>query len=98
MNSAERKWRKGKPPSIGWWNASNSRKKDTWRWWNGSAWSLSVSNKEKEAKAGRLAKCVDLNSSAIEWNDFWPEDARVARSVFPKAPKLTAGRKEVEAL
>lgn len=32
-------WQRGKPPSVGWWNASLTRNPKVRRWWNGSYYS-----------------------------------------------------------
>ena len=77
------KWNGGDPPHIGWWcclffNEEHS----VWRWWNGNQWSLPVSSLRSEESAKRLAQCVaeELpDAEKIQWCDFWPENARVAR-------------------
>lgn len=76
----KRVWRDGPPPHIGWWNASVNRGKHVWRWWNGKAWGLPTScwasrgciqAYDAEQRAKRQAD--------IQWNDYWPENARVPR-------------------
>lgn len=32
----------GPPPEVGWWQASDARRTDTWRYWNGERWSKRV--------------------------------------------------------
>ena len=75
-----RTWHKGPPPHVGWWNASTARLDESWRWWDGSRWSVSFSPNKGRAAAGRAVKCpTGTPSVRIEWNDYWPDGARVPR-------------------
>ena len=78
--SADRKWHKGPPPHIGWWNASFGRREDAWRWWNGEWWSRDAlpyySGHEAAVFAERRAIALQRD---IEWSDYYPENARVPR-------------------
>jgi hypothetical protein len=78
---ADRRWQKGAPPHVGWWNASNARLTDAWRWWNGAEWSYAAYENYCAKSAGRDAKKIPNQAIqyAIEWTDFYPADARVPR-------------------
>lgn len=66
-------WRKGPPPSIGWWPASCCRNPRALRWWDGRRWSWAVAHDEGAAGAGSVAlRCGTLQSS-VEWCDRWWE-------------------------
>lgn len=73
------KWRKGPPPSIGWWPASATRCALHFRWWDGSCWSvLSYSFDSATTAAFWAARRSSLQSD-IEWTDRpadWPERSR----------------------
>ncbi len=76
----KRRWLKGPPPHIGWWNASTSKNIDVWRWWNGRFWSRAVAYCQSPKRAGQVAKMrtkCDINS--IRYTTSWPENARVPR-------------------
>jgi len=72
------KWKSGPPPFVGWWNASTRQTQISWRWWNGSHWSVPCCPADKE-----VGSFAEIPSKAlrrcIEWNDRWPEGARVPR-------------------
>lgn len=74
------KWRKGPPPSIGWWPASLVRDSDSLRWWNGAAWSEQAYRGDSPKKAAMLAKWqISWRQEEIEWTDRpadWPERSR----------------------
>lgn len=74
----KRKWHKGPPPHVGWWNASAFRSPNIWRWWDGHRWSLSVSSGRSADEAGRQAS-QKSDSMTVKWTDYWPENARVPR-------------------
>lgn len=76
---AESKWHSGPPPHVGWWNASNCRHEDAWRWWNGFSWSLDASSKYPAEKACDMAARIDTYQLDIEWCDYYPKNARVPR-------------------
>ena len=73
------KWNKGKPPHIGWWNASNSRERKAWRWWDGRIWSSVCFDDYSRAAAKDWASVPDMVQSTIEWRTFYPVNARVKR-------------------
>lgn len=75
---SERIWNKGKPPHIGWFNASSCGNPDMWRWWDGEKWSFGAYANEGSHSAGVSASKASENC-AIEWTDYWPENARVPR-------------------
>lgn len=82
MNTATkavRIWHKGQPPHIGWWNASKIGSYDTWRWWNGSEWSVLVYEEEAQLSASIFAKHVARIQVNIQWTDYYPVNARVPR-------------------
>lgn len=71
-----RVWRKGPPPSVGWWPATRHRSRMILRWWNGSAWSPPVTSVFTAKEAAVEAAKVDAHwQDAIEWTDRpadWP--------------------------
>jgi hypothetical protein len=80
-----RKWHKGPPPHVGWWNASVNRFEDCWRWWDGKQWSKSA----WEDEPSRLAASASMMKQEpvaypVEWTDYYPENARVPR-INPEA-------------
>lgn len=85
---AERKWHKGPPPHVGWWNASSCRLNQSWRWWDGTCWSVCADPYQSAESAAEDARVV-CNSALIEWTDYYPEGARVPRI----NPAATSGQK-----
>lgn len=73
-----RKWNKGLPPHVGWWNASRCRAQDCWRWWDGKQWSFPAPLGRERGVAERARQKAG-NQARIEWTDFYPEGARVPR-------------------
>ena len=68
-------WRKGPPPSIGWWPASMSRDLDILRWWDGSAWSQPAFCEESAEIAAMSAEEKSPVQKFIRWTDrpaWWP--------------------------
>lgn len=74
----KRVWNSGPPPHVGWWNASNMKDCDTWRWWDGAKWSLAAYPHFTAEHAAREAAHA-TKAWRIEWTDHWPEGARVPR-------------------
>jgi hypothetical protein len=69
------KWRKGPPPSIGWWPASVCKEPGCVRWWNGKHWSLAAWADTYVAVAASSARRRAPNQIDIEWTDrpaWWP--------------------------
>lgn len=78
--SSDRVWHSGPPPHVGWWLASYSKHPDTWRWWDGNAWSAPAFNDYSAKQAGIEANKPAIESpKAISWCNYWPENARVPR-------------------
>lgn len=75
----QRIWHKGPPPHVGWWNASNNRIEDEWRWWNGFRWSWFAREYHNAKMAAESASVHSEIITLIEWTDYWPENARVPR-------------------
>lgn len=74
-------WKKGPPPSQGWWPASYSKDNNVYRWWNGVTWSLGVSRDYTAASAASVAtRAVGISDSVrIYWRDRpsnWPERSK----------------------
>ncbi len=76
---SDRVWHKGPPPFSGWWNASKSRNRKSWRWWEGGKWSVQVREDESAKDAQLWAEIESVYQELIEWTDYWPENARVPR-------------------
>ena len=77
---SERKWHKGPPPHVGWWNASPVGDANMWCWWNGNNWSASVPNWENQDFAAELSGFPSkYNCTEILWRDHYPKNARVPR-------------------
>ena len=74
-----RVWRKGPPPHVGWWNASNRQAEIIWRWWDGQCWSYPANEDFSRKQATYGAKIPDGNGYEVEWTDYYPERARVPR-------------------
>lgn len=75
------KWNSGPPPHVGWWHASQGRYEDKWRWWDGKRWSTCVTQYAAAPALTAAAAAARRSGSgrAIEWTDYWPENARVPR-------------------
>lgn len=74
-----RKWNKGPPPHVGWWNVGNG----WWSWWDGKGWSLEV---YESAKPGTVANwALEKVPVMREWSGYYPPGARVPR-INPDAP------------
>ncbi len=72
-------WRKGPPPSIGWWPASNCYNPDAHRWWNGEWWSTVAYPEYAANTVAAIARFKDVFQDEIEWTDrpaSWPERSR----------------------
>jgi hypothetical protein len=74
-------WRKGPPPSIGWWPASVCREPRSLRWWDGSRWSITAYSDmtAMEASWRAKAKQPEIWENNIEWTDrpaWWPERSK----------------------
>jgi hypothetical protein len=75
------KWRKGPPPSIGWWPASGRRNADILRWWSGKRWSFPahIGMTAEEAADQSVVKAPADMQAAVEWTDrpaWWPERSK----------------------
>jgi hypothetical protein len=74
-------WRKGPPPSIGWWPASVAKDLGCVRWWNGRHWSLAAWADTSVAVAASSAQrsAANYRQIDIEWTDrpaWWPERSK----------------------
>ncbi len=72
-------WRKGPPPSVGWWPASRSREPVVLRWWNGEWWSVGCVSNYTVKTVARLATQKSRYQAKIEWTDRpadWPERSK----------------------
>jgi hypothetical protein len=74
------KWRKGPPPSIGWWPASAVKFPEAIRWWNGKWWSIaSFQNTPLEQVKKRAREMERLGQDRIEWTNrpaWWPNRSK----------------------
>lgn len=69
-------WKKGPPPSVGWWPASMYKDERMLRWWNGKNWSRAVSNISSKYEAGRAAQTKTIYPGQIYWKarpSNWPK-------------------------
>lgn len=72
-------WHKGPPPSVGWWPASRYKIFGSYRWWNGSAWSVAVFESYNKISVSRASKLKAIGQREIKWTerpDDWPEWSR----------------------
>lgn len=65
------KWRKGPPPSIGWWPASVSNDPQCLRWWDGKNWSDGAYPHMDAETAALAAQSIDRRMRSIRWCDPW---------------------------
>ena len=75
------KWRKGPPPSIGWWPASVCKDLGCVRWWNGKHWSQAAWADTPVKVAASTARKPELAviQDEIEWTDRpadWPKRSK----------------------
>lgn len=77
------KYNFGKPPHIGWWCVVISKDKtySLWRWWNGRQWSAITRNVDDETMV-KFCSNIFIEQTNIFWCTYWPEAARVPRSVI----------------
>lgn len=74
-------WKKGPPPSMGWWPASASECLYEYRWWDGEYWSWSVYECDRISNIEHYARKRerDRQQLMIKWMprpDNWPERSR----------------------
>jgi len=72
-------WRKGPPPSVGWWPASYSRDPDAHRYYNGEWWSAAAWPDSSAEEVARAACFKATDQDEIEWTDRpadWPERSK----------------------
>lgn len=84
-------WSNKAPPHVGWWNAKiffktlqELKPSDYWGWWNGEYWSMfapSNFSAEHAAERANAKGSIAEPKKGVYWNDYWPENARVARIV-----------------
>lgn len=80
-SGAKMNWKKGVPPSIGWWPVKNflSTHQGAYRWWDGEVWSWVAFAHESAEKAAHWAAKKELGRNNIEWTDRpkdWPERSK----------------------
>lgn len=76
MSTKRGRWRKGAPPSVGWWPASYYRVPHDIRWWNGRFWSKPANAFHTAEQAAAIAVQAAAYSFDVEWTDRprdWPE-------------------------
>ena len=76
---SKRKWNSGKPPHVGWYNASINRMEGSWRWWNGLVWSCAAFPDDRPGEVRHAAATKEITREEIEWTMHWPKGARVPR-------------------
>lgn len=77
-------WHNCPPPFIGWWWTTVNNQWQSWRWWDGTAWSLGITEKEEEkvsidTVSWRAFHPTEHDTSRIWWSWVWPSNARVGR-------------------
>lgn len=77
--SVKRKWHKGPPPHVGWWESSVFRQIGVWRWWNGAYWSFPAKFDTSTELVLDRASVEGLGGCFVEWTTYYPENARVPR-------------------
>jgi len=76
----QRKWHKGSPPHVGWWNASNSKGKHHWKWWDGKHWSTLILEHYNAIEIAYLFYYFPHRPmDKTEWTAYYPKNARVPR-------------------
>lgn len=74
-------WRKGPPPTKGWWNASTERNPVARRWWNGRHWSLVVYVGMPDAVAARAKRTpAQIDLSGIEYRGQTAAEVKARKS------------------
>lgn len=69
----EARYRKGKPPLVGWWPASLEGKVfNCYRYWDGEVWSLSLKAICGPEWAERTAKRKSACSERVWWRYWFP--------------------------
>lgn len=53
LNTGKGRWKKGPPPSVGWWPASTKRSVEVLRWWDGEQWSWAAHRYQSAVSAAR---------------------------------------------
>lgn len=76
---SDRVWHKGPPLFTGWWNASEDKDDEIWRWWDGKNWSEPAIPYTSADTAAYQAGRPNWRQHRIQWTDYWPENARVPR-------------------
>jgi len=74
-------WRKGNPPSIGWWPTKNllNGHQGAYRWWDGEHWSWTAFAHESAFKAAHWASKKEYTNGHVEWAERpadWPERSK----------------------
>lgn len=62
-------WRKGPPPTKGWWNASIERDPEARRWWSGRRWSPPVYPYTPDETCERVKqmRAHSVDPKSVEW-------------------------------
>lgn len=87
------KWHSGPPPHEGWWLTKTTKggagRKQAWRWWFGTYWSLAVRSGSTARVADRAAALANYRDDVV-WCSDWPVGARVQR-INPTTQEVTGG-------
>jgi len=73
------KWKKGPPPSIGWWPSSVYSNDGLYRWWDGKYWSVPTTLYFSAIEAANRAATRSIGQADIRWAarpDSWPARSR----------------------
>ena len=75
-------WRKGTPPSEGWWPTKHFLNSNwgAYRWWDGERWSWPAFAHEVAEKAAHWAGKKEKEDANVQWAERpadWPERSRL---------------------
>jgi len=72
-------WNPGKPPALGWYNASMHCNKQTFRFWDGKQWSDFAGVNYSLKNVASIAKTKIIPPNRICWRhqpEDWPTNAK----------------------
>ena len=79
---SERKWHKGPPPYVGWWNVrlTSDPESPYWGWFDGEWWSVfALFHNSAKSAADCASEQGGCGPKDVEWTKYYPKNARVPR-------------------